>query len=354
MTIPNGTAPRSPSPRQAQQPEQGEPPRLAFTIGDVNGIGVEVLVKALAHDEVGAICRPVVVGNGRLLRSYLQKAHLETASVHEGALAVKGREVPIVEIESEAPLLFGEIDARVGRLAGDAIDRAARMTLDGDADGIVTMPISKRALNAGGYDFPGHTEMLASIAGGEPLMMLMTRGLRVAIVTIHVPLRRVAAMLTWQIIEQRVRDLHDALQVDFGIPRPRIAVLGLNPHAGEDGLIGSEEREVIAPTLERLRAAGMQVEGPLPADGFFARFSPDEYDGVLAMYHDQGLIPLKLLARGAGVNYTAGLPIVRTSPDHGTAFTIAGMGVADERSVVEAVEVAVEVIGHRRRLAASR
>src|SRR5690606_40662525 len=123
-----------------------------------------------------------------------------------------------------------------------------------------------------------------------------------------------------------------ALQVDFGIRRPRIAVLGLNPHAGEGGLIGSEEREVIAPTLQRRRAAGMQVEGPLPADGFFARFSPDEYDGVLAMYHDQGLIPLKLLARGAGVNYTAGLPIVRTSPDHGTAFTIAGMGVADERS----------------------
>lgn len=337
----DGSAPQSLAP--------DEKPRIAFTIGDVNGIGIEVLVKALKHDDLRAICRPVIVGNCRLLRSYLQELRLDEASVHEGALRIGGDEFPIVEIESDAPFHLGEIDARMGRLAGDAIIRAAHMTQNGEADGIVTMPISKRALNAGGHDFPGHTEMLASLVGGEPLMMLMTKGLRVAIVTIHVALSEVPGMITWQLIEQRVRELRDALRRDFGIPEPRIAVLGLNPHAGEHGLIGREEAEVIAPTLDRMRAAGMEVEGPLPADGFFARFSPDEYDGVLAMYHDQGLIPVKLLARGAGVNYTAGLPVVRTSPDHGTAYTIAGMGVADERSVVEAAQVAVEVIGHRRR-----
>jgi 4-hydroxythreonine-4-phosphate dehydrogenase len=256
--------------------------------------------------------------------------------------------IPIIEITSDATLRIGEIDARAGRLAGDAIIHAAEMTMGGDADAIVTMPISKRGLNAGGHDFPGHTEMLASIAGGEPLMMLMTRGLRVAIVTIHAPLRDVPDMITWPRIELCARQLVSSLQRDFGVERPAIAVLGLNPHAGETGLIGREEVEIIAPTLQALCAEGMNLEGPLPADGFFARFTPGEYDAVLAMYHDQGLIPLKLFARGAGVNYTAGLPIVRTSPDHGTAFTIAGSGTASERSVVEAVEIAVEVVANRK------
>jgi 4-hydroxythreonine-4-phosphate dehydrogenase len=179
--------------------------------------------------------------------------------------------------------------------------------------------------------------------------MLITRGLRVAIVTIHAALRDVPEMITWPRLEMRTRQLVRSLQEDFGIERPRIAVLGLNPHAGEDGLIGREETEVIAPTLRSLRSEGLLLDGPLPADGFFARFSPGEYDAVLAMYHDQGLIPLKLFARGAGVNFTAGLSIVRTSPDHGTAFGIAGHGIADERSVVEAVETAAEVFRMRSR-----
>ncbi len=352
MTV-NIENPLSPAPADqallSLVPEGQELPRIAFTIGDINGIGIEVLAKGLAHKEIQEICRPVIVGNARLLRSYLQETRMEIATVHEGGLDVQGTIFPIVEIESEARLMLGQTDARAGKLAGDCIARAARMALDGDADAIVTMPISKRALNAGGHDFPGHTEMLASIVGGEPLMMLITRGLRVAIVTIHIPLRAVAESLTWQLVETRARALNDALEEDFGVAEPRIAVLGLNPHAGEEGIIGREETEIIAPTVQRLRAAGMGLDGPLPADGFFARFSPGEYDAVLAMYHDQGLIPLKLLARGAGVNYTAGLPIVRTSPDHGTAYAIAGLGMADEQSVVEATQTAVEVIDNRRR-----
>ena len=334
--------------QRVQVPERRDLPRIAFTIGDVNGIGIEVLVKGLARQEVQEICRPVIIGNSQLLRSYIQETRMtEMATVHEGELDVQGTRFPLVEVESEGTLMLGQHDARAGKLAGDAIIRAARMTTDGQADAIVTMPISKRGLNAGGHDFPGHTEMLASLVGGEPLMVLMTEGLRVAIVTIHVPLRDVPGMLTWQLVETRARALYDALRVDFGVTDPRIAVLGLNPHAGEEGIIGREETEVIAPTVQRLRAAGMGLDGPLSADGFFARFAPGEYDAVLAMYHDQGLIPLKLLARGAGVNYTAGLPIVRTSPDHGTAYGIVGLGMANEQSVVEATQVAVEVAGHR-------
>lgn len=323
------------------------PPRIAFTIGDVNGIGIEVLAKGLAHDAVRGICQPVVVGNTRLLGTYLKSMGIDEAQVIGDALYVRGERIPIVEIPSDASLCFGEIDARTGKLAGDVVLRASAMALHGEVDAIVTMPLSKRSLNAGGHDFPGHTEMLASMASGEPLMILMTRGLRVAIVTIHQPLVEVPAMITWDRIELRARQLDRSLRRDFGVEEPRIAVLGLNPHAGEDGLIGREEVEVIAPTLQRLRHEGLRLEGPFPADGFFARFSPGEYDAVLAMYHDQGLIPLKLFARGAGVNYTAGLSIVRTSPDHGTAFPLAGRGVADERSVVEAVQVAVEVVGNR-------
>jgi 4-hydroxythreonine-4-phosphate dehydrogenase len=339
----------SQSQSNAPRYEQHLPPTIVFTLGDLNGIGIEVLVKALEQSAVRSICKPAIVGNARLIGEYLKALARSEAQVIGEALYLSNERVPIIDIPSDASLNLGEIDARAGKLAGDAIVRAAQMTLAGDADAIVTMPISKRALNAGGFDFPGHTEMLASIAGGEPLMILMAKGLRVAIVTIHAALRDVPAMITWDRIELRARQLERTLRADFNIDEPRIAVLGLNPHAGEDGLIGREETEVIRPTLHHLRNEGLRLEGPFPADGFFARFSPGEYDAVLAMYHDQGLIPLKLYARGAGVNYTAGLSIVRTSPDHGTAFPLAGRNAADERSVVEAVEVAVEVVRNRRK-----
>jgi 4-hydroxythreonine-4-phosphate dehydrogenase len=335
--------------RSAPDEELHLMPTVAFTVGDVNGIGIEVLIKGLGDDAVRGSCKPLVVGNARLLGAYVKALGFEGIQVIGEALYLRNDRIPIVEIPSDAPLHLGEIDSRAGRLAGDAIVRAAELARRGEVDAVVTMPISKRALNAGGHDFPGHTEMLAAIAGGEPLMILMARGLRVAIVTIHAPLQHVPAMITWDRIELRARQLAHSLRTDFGVEEPRIAVLGLNPHAGEDGLIGREEVEVIGPTLQHLRNEGMRLEGPFPADGFFARFSPGEYDAVLAMYHDQGLIPLKLYARGAGVNYTAGLPIVRTSPDHGTAFPLAGRGVADARSTVEAVEIAVAVVRNRAR-----
>ncbi len=322
-------------------------PRVAFTIGDANGIGPEVLFKALADPAVRAICAPVVIGNRRILRDYLKLLPLDGISVGEEELVVSGAPVPIVEIASDARLALGHEEAAIGRLAGDAIVHAARMAAGGEVAAMVTMPISKHAIHLGGHDFPGHTEMIASITGGTPLMVLMTEGLRVALVTIHVPLARVPSMITRELVAERLRQVHRMLVRDFGGQRRSIAVLGLNPHAGESGEIGSEEIEAIAPALEQARAEGIDARGPFPADGFFARFVPGEHGAVLAMYHDQGLIPLKLYARGAGVNFTANLPIVRTSPDHGTAYAIAGRGIAEARSTVEAVEAAVAIARRR-------
>jgi 4-hydroxythreonine-4-phosphate dehydrogenase len=323
-------------------------PRLACTVGDINGIGVEVLVRALAHDALHQICRPMIVGNTRLLREYLQALSLSGVDVTGEELVVGRRHLPIIDIPSQAQLNFGLIDAAAGRLAGDAIAHATRMTLRGEADAVVTMPISKTSLHAGGHDFPGHTEMIASITGGTPLMILMTEGLRVGLATIHLPISAVPALITRDLVAARIQQLDAMLRRDFALPAPRIVVLGLNPHAGEMGEIGGEEVEIIGPVVEEMRRTGIAIEGPLPADGFFARFTPGSCDAVLAMYHDQGLIPLKMFARGHGVNFTANLPIVRTSPDHGTAFAIAGGGVADESSVIEAIEVAVEVVSNRR------
>jgi 4-hydroxythreonine-4-phosphate dehydrogenase len=323
-------------------------PRLVCTVGDINGIGVEVLVRALAHDAVHRMCQPMIVGNTRLLREYLQALSVCDADVTESALVIGGRHVPIIDIPSHANLNFGVIDASAGKLAGDAIAHSTRMTIQGKADAVVTMPISKASLHAGGHDFPGHTEMIASITGGTPLMILMTEGLRVGLATIHVPISAVPALITRELVAARIQQLDAMLRHDFAIASPRIVVLGLNPHAGEMGEIGREDVEIIGPVVEQMQRNGIAIDGPLPADGFFARFTPGSCDAVLAMYHDQGLIPLKMFARGHGVNFTANLPIVRTSPDHGTAFAIAGRGVADESSVIEAIEVAVEVVGNRR------
>lgn len=323
-------------------------PRLLFTIGDVNGIGPEVLLKALRSDALRSSCAPILVGNTRLLREYGRVPGFDDVEVREETIVVGGCTVPIIEIASDAQLDFAANAPAAGKLAGDAIALAVDLLTKKEAEGMVTMPISKEGLNRGGYDWPGHTEMIAHLSGGaEPMMILLTEGLRVALATIHIPLVEVPPRITPALLRERIQTLYTTLREDFAVRDPRIAVLGLNPHAGENGGIGSEEKEIIGPTLEELRAKKLPTDGPFPADGFFARYRPGEYDGVLAMYHDQGLIPLKMFARGGGVNVTAGLPIIRTSPDHGTAYGIAGKGIADERSVVEAALCAVEISRNR-------
>lgn len=327
---------------------ENELPRIAITIGDINGIGPEVMMKALTDVGLHERCQVTIVGSRHLLAAYSHRIHCGPIEHLELGLAAGGRIVPIIDIPSDARISPGEIDARAGRLAGEAVCHAVDLAARGEFDAVVTMPISKKALNAGGYEYPGHTELIASRVGGSPLMILMAEGMRVALATVHVPVSRVSSLITWTLIEERIRGLHRSLRHDFGIVNPRIAVLGLNPHAGEHGTIGREEAEIISPTVDRITAEGLDVTGPLAADGFFARYIPGAYDAILAMYHDQGLIPLKMTANGAGVNFTAGLSIVRTSPDHGTAFSIAGLGIAEERSVLQAIDAAGAVVLQRK------
>jgi 4-hydroxythreonine-4-phosphate dehydrogenase len=244
----------------------------------------------------------------------------------------------------------GKQTVRAGKFAGDAITASAKLCIAGVIDGMVTAPVSKRTMVAAGYRFPGQTELVASLSGkGPATMMLIADTFRVGLATVHVPLRMVSRRVSHQLIVQRLTAIQRALKQDFGIRRPNIAVLGLNPHAGEEGLLGSEETGIISPAIRRARANGIRAEGPFPADGFFGTHSHRNFDAVLAMYHDQGLIPLKMSGFSIGVNYSAGLPLVRTSPDHGTAFGIAGKGIADPGSMIEAIRLAAAIIHNRKK-----
>ncbi|HLT47100.1 MAG TPA: 4-hydroxythreonine-4-phosphate dehydrogenase PdxA [Rubricoccaceae bacterium] len=311
--------------------------RVAVTLGDPNGIGPEVVLKALADPEVRARVEPVVVGAAGVFEAWARRL----------GLAAEGLAVDDVG-EGEFALEPGRITAGAGRLAMAAVARACDLCLAGEADAMVTAPISKEAIQKAGYAFPGHTEFLAARTGaGRFAMMLVSGGLRVALVTIHVPLAAVPGLVTRERILETLETVAGSLRRDFGLAAPRVAVLGLNPHAGDGGVIGREEIEVVGPAVEAARAGGLDARGPFAADGFFGRRMDRDVDAVLAMYHDQGLAPFKALAMGAGVNVTCGLPIVRTSPDHGTAFALAGQGVADAGSMREALLLAAEMAGRR-------
>jgi 4-phospho-D-threonate 3-dehydrogenase / 4-phospho-D-erythronate 3-dehydrogenase len=319
-------------------------PRIAITMGDMNGIGPEVALKAAVSPAVRRVCEPLLVGRPEVFARYarlLRPVPCITVTP-AGGTPGRGPEVRVIEVPgARAVAQPGRITRKAGEAASRAIAAAARMALVGDVEAIVTAPVSKRALHMAGITYPGQTELLKDLTDSPSVaMMLVSPAMRVGLATIHLPLTRVPGALTRATLFGRITTIHRALRKDWGIAHPRLAVLGLNPHAGEGGDIGKEEQRVIIPVLERLRADGMRLEGPFPADAFFGRMDRERYDAVVAMYHDQGLIPLKMTARGRGVNYSAGLRIVRTSPDHGTAFPIAGTGTADPRSMVEAVRLA--------------
>ncbi len=325
-------------------------PTLLLTLGDPNGIGPEVVLKAAPL--VADVARVVAVGSAAVLA---EQAH----ALGLGGVAALG------SLTDEAPagalavldtglsgFSWGETTAEGGRQATAAIERAAALCLAGQADGMVTAPISKEAIHAAGSPFPGHTEMLQALTGAGTVVMVLAADLpagplRVALVTVHVPVSAVAGLVTPERIAAVCETLAAALRVDLGIASPRLAVLGLNPHAGDGGILGTEERDVIAPTLAALRDRGIDATGPFPADAFFGRGGWTRADAVVAMYHDQGLAPFKALAQGAGVNVTLGLPIVRTSPDHGTAFDVAGRGIADSSSMVAAIRMAADMARRR-------
>ena len=323
--------------------------RIGITHGDTNGVGYELIFKAFEDAQMFDLCTPVVYGSARVA-TYHKKAFSAPGTfniVPDGAQAEDGLLNLVNCISEEVKVEFGKPTPESGDAARRSLEAAVADYKAGRIDAIVTAPISKAAINGAEFPFSGHTEFLADRFGGEPLMILCNDLLRVALVTTHLPLRDVAAAVTPERVESKLRLLYAALRRDFLLPAPRIAVLGLNPHNGDDGLVGSEEAEVIRPVVERLAAEGMPVFGPFPADGFFGAAAYRDFDAVLAMYHDQGLAPLKALSMD-GVNVTAGLDVVRTSPDHGTAYDIAGQGRADAASFRAAIYQAVDICRNRR------
>jgi 4-hydroxythreonine-4-phosphate dehydrogenase len=258
--------------------------------------------------------------------------------------------IPVLDMaaESDGVVEFGAVTAQAGKLAMRSVEKAVRLCLSGAADAVVTAPISKKAISLGGYSSPGHTEFIAGLCDSSNFTMMMVADrLRIALVTGHMPVWDVPRHVRKDDILRRLKTVDGSLHTDFGIAQPRIAVLALNPHAGEEGILGKEEMKTISPALDQARADGIQVFGPFPADGFFGASSYLKFDAVLAMYHDQGLIPFKTIAFESGVNFTAGLPVVRTSPDHGTAYDIAGQGRASPESMRSAVYLAIDVARRR-------
>jgi len=326
-------------------------PRIAITTGDCNGIGPEVVLKSIRTEAVREACVPVLVGPANVVQYYAGLAGKQFALAPFGRQRLSRDSTLIHESShvSASEIRPGTLSRAAGFAAAEAIRHAVRLTTQGDVEAMVTAPVSKQALHLAGVQFPGQTEMVQSLSRSPRVaMMLVSSSLRVGLVTIHVPLTQVPRLLTRSLVEERTLTIADALRRDWRIRTPRLAVLGLNPHAGEGGDIGHEEQRVIIPAIERLRRRGLAVDGPFPADAFFARYDSSAYDGVVAMYHDQGLIPLKMSARGKAVNVSVGLRIVRTSPDHGTAFDRAGKGVADPGSMVEAILLAVSIARNRR------
>jgi 4-phospho-D-threonate 3-dehydrogenase / 4-phospho-D-erythronate 3-dehydrogenase len=326
----------------------GSLPIVAVTMGDGAGIGPEVIVPAVLHPDTLAVCRPVVVGDAERLRqaARLVGAAAEIVPVDDPGEAVfDSRRVNVIDLGLlPADLPWGTLSATAGEAAYQYIRVAAELAMAGKAHGICTAPLNKEALHAAGHVFPGHTELLAHLTGvGEVSMMLSTPKVKVIHVTTHIGLIDAIARIEPGLVERTVRRGHEAL-VRAGNANPVIGVCGINPHAGEGGLFGyGEEEEKIVPALESLRAQGIDARGPLPADTAFFLAGRGDYDLIVAMYHDQGHGPVKVLGIEAGVNLTVGLPVIRTSVDHGTAFDIAGTGKADPRSMVEALRQAAEL-----------
>lgn len=326
--------------------------RIGITIGDINGIGPELIIRAFQISRLKEICTPIVYGSPRVLNIFRKLLSVEKFSynVVEFPNQANPRKVSVIDCITNLDdrMEVGKPSLQGGRAAFEALQRGVQDLNAGEIDALVTMPIDKKTIQGEGFDFPGHTEYLAaSCEAPDSLMFMVHEHLKIGVVTGHVPVKDISAGISVEGIVRKVKMMHKSLKMDFSIERPRIAVLGLNPHAGDNGLLGTEEQEIINEAIEKCANNKMLVLGPYPADGFFGTAMFKKFDGVLAMYHDQGLIPFKLLAGFEGVNFTAGLPFVRTSPDHGPAYSLAGKEQADISSFLQALYSAIDI--HRRR-----
>ena len=324
-------------------------PIVAISVGDPNGIGTEIILKTFENNALFEDCIPVVFAEFNFMQS--QQQHFGTqvplqafnSTPEKGVLYVKS------VWKKEATFSFGAQTTATGAAAFESLQAAALAVKQNEADALVTAPIHKAAIKSDAFPFAGHTHYLASLWGGKALMVLAHQKLRVALLTDHIPLAKVASNITKELIQEKTLQLANALKIDYGCAHPKIALLGLNPHAGDQGVIGSEDDDVLIPAVTSLNKEGIDISGPFAADGFFGQKSYMNFDAVLSCYHDQGLVGFKTLAFGKGVNITAGLPFVRTSPDHGTAFDIAGKGVANHLSFAAAVQMACKIWNARQK-----
>lgn len=327
-------------------------PVIGFTCGDINGIGAELLIKTLGDNRILDICTPIIFGNNKLINFY--RKNLPDININFTIIKDLGR-INFKQLnlyhcwEEEVVINPGILNETGGKYAVKSLTAAAQALKENKIDGLVTAPIHKSNTRSETFNFTGHTPYLKNLYGAADVAMFMlAHNMRVALMTEHVPVNEITKKITRDSIISKLQVVNNSLKRDFNINKPRIAVLGLNPHAGDEGLIGKEEEEMIKPAVKEARQRDIFCFGPYPADAFFARGQYEKFDAVLAMYHDQGLIPFKSLSIGEGVNYTAGLTGIRTSPDHGVAFDIAGQGKADESSFREAIFTCVDIVTGRK------
>lgn len=327
--------------------------RVGITQGDINGVGYEVILKTLADPRFVELCTPVVYGSAKVAAYHRKAVDMEPVNfniVTGAGQVVDGQNNLVNCIDEEIKVEIGRPTEQSALAAYAALECAVADLSEGLIDVLVTAPINKHIMQSQDFTFPGHTEYLEQRLGGEgekSLMILLNNDLRVALVTGHLPIAQVAQTLTQELVLEKTEIFEKSLKHDFAIRKPRIAVLSLNPHAGENGLLGDEEQQIIVPAIEEAKKKGILCFGPYAADGFFGTEHYKKFDGVLAMYHDQGLTPFKTIAMESGVNFTAGLSFIRTSPDHGTAYDIAGKGVASEESFRQAIYIAMDIYRNR-------
>lgn len=322
---------------------------LGISIGDMNGIGPEVIIKTFEDLRMMELCTPIVFANAKLI-SYIKKILNLNISVHsiDDLSEVQIGKFNVINTWKEGVNLeFGVLNENVGKYAIKSFTEATKALKNGQIHALVTAPINKYNIQSEEFSFPGHTDYLNQELEGDSLMFMVSEDLKIGLLTDHLPLSEVSKVITPELIKNKVYTINQSLIQDFNIQRPKIAILGLNPHGGDNGVIGLEEQQVLSPTIKELSEEGVIIYGPYSADAFFGNQQYKAYDAVIACYHDQGLIPFKTLSFGTGINYTAGLQQIRTSPDHGTAYDIAGKGLADEQSFRNAVYLALDIYKNR-------
>jgi 4-phospho-D-threonate 3-dehydrogenase / 4-phospho-D-erythronate 3-dehydrogenase len=324
---------------------------IGISCGDINGVGLEIILKALALRKATGAYKMVVYGSSKVLayhKNIISQENIQFFSINTPGEAQADRFNVINCWPDNVNITLGKPTELGGKCAFQALEQAVKDLKSGALDALVTAPINKKAMQMAEFPFIGHTEYIAdAFKAKESLMLMVSDTLRVGLVTNHLPIREVAAAITKEKVLRKIIIMAETLKVDFNLDRPKVAVLGLNPHAGDEGAIGSEDDAIIRPAIEEAKMKGILAFGPFPADGFFGSGQFSKYEGILAMYHDQGLAPYKALSFGTGVNYTAGLAAVRTSPDHGTAYDIAGKGEADETSLIKAIYLAADIVRNR-------